>query len=383
MNLWLRSAAIAVGTIVVIVGVFTAVDFLGRGSDTPTLEVDTVSTDWNDAVRQLNIEPIYPPQEDIYVGDIYATITRGDRNFQGKSIKLWHVDLSDAVKRAYSDVPVFPKTLAPPEKDGQMWDQAPSDGLFDTGQRKSLSLVAFPRFVVRHSRQAAGGASANQGLFGWASGLIGSTSSSDELEELYFPGAETYGINSIEASAALLLFCETEQNKPICAETGVRQMLSMVVGDEIWKKELDDKKKPTGRYAMGVELILVNQVFLTRSIVRTHSLDNGKSLVANIAAKVKELSEPSPPPNPNAAAPAGDQQSEAKKSALERQQEQAARLKITLEELRRAGVGANLSASAADGSNIALNQTFPRPIVVGVRAVRRVPASTPDPAGSK
>ena len=60
---------------------------------------------WNEAVSLLNIEPIYPPQEDVYVGDIYAVVTRADRGFLGRSIKLWHVDLSHETRDTYVNVP--------------------------------------------------------------------------------------------------------------------------------------------------------------------------------------------------------------------------------------------------------------------------------------
>jgi hypothetical protein len=139
-------------------GILYVVGALGGPSKSVEIEKDTVASDWNDAVHKRNIEPIYPPQEDVYVGDIYATISGGGPNFLGRSMKLWHLNLNAAIQRAYQDLPIFPTTSPVPEKEGQVWQQEAADFLFSPAQRKSLSLVAFPSFVVRHARSASAGA---------------------------------------------------------------------------------------------------------------------------------------------------------------------------------------------------------------------------------
>lgn len=382
---------IAVGGAAVVVGglLYLFVTAYSQPSTPVALGADTVSSDWNEAVRRLNIEPIYPPQEDIHVGDIYAAVTRADRNFQGKSVKLWHADLSEAIKRTYKNVPIFPPTKEPPGKDGQFWPQAEVSDLFDVKPRTSLSLVAFPRYVIRHARQADGGIGASPGLWAKVSGLFAASGSSDDLEELHFPAAETYGVNAVEASAALALFCN--KSPAICSETGVRSMLSMIVGKDVWDPEISKDGKETGRFAMGVELMLVNQVFLTRSIVRTHLRNNGRGFEAAVSAPVKEPDPPAPSTGPVGAAPeppaaqpgAGGQVGGAGESAaitareqLQQKQNEIARLTADLAKLQNR-TGARMGASATEGNTIGLNEVFPRPIVIGVRAVRLLPTPSP------
>jgi hypothetical protein len=356
-------------TVLAVAGLLYVVGVLGGPSRKAAIEADTVAADWNEAVHKLNIEPIYPPQEDVYVGDIYATISGGDPNFLGRSMKLWHLNLNSAIQRAYQDLPVFPTTAPLPEKEGQVWQQEIADSLFSPAQRKSLSLVAFPSFVVRHARAA----SAGIGLGTWKS-LFGASRDSDETEELRFPRTETYGINATEATAALIAFCETERNKPICSDTGVRQMLSMVVGEEIWKQAVDSDGKPTGRYAISVELVLISQVYLTRSIVRVHSISSRQAQIAQIVAKAQELTnQPAPAPSPTA----GGAGNETEKTPGDQQKQKLSELQATINELSRSSSGATLTATASDGVRIALNQVYPRPIAIGVKGVRRIPIPSP------
>ncbi|MFP3711255.1 hypothetical protein SB783_45540, partial [Paraburkholderia sp. SIMBA_009] len=37
---------------------------------------------WNESIRRLGIEPVYPPQEDIYVGDIIAEVVDSGHKFK-------------------------------------------------------------------------------------------------------------------------------------------------------------------------------------------------------------------------------------------------------------------------------------------------------------
>jgi hypothetical protein len=371
---WLLRAGIG---ILAVTGILYVVGILGGPSKKVEVENDTVATDWNEAVKKLNIEPIYPPQEDVYVGDIYATISGGSKNFLGRSMKLWHVNLNAAIQRAYQDLPVFPTTSPVPDKEGQVWQQETAELLFSPAQRKSLSLVAFPSFVVRHARSASAGASS-----GIWSGIFGANRDSDETEELRFPRAETYGINATEATAALIGFCEAERSKPICSDTGVRQMLSMVVGDEIWKPAVDSRGKQTSKYAISVELVLINQVYLTRSIVRVHSINSRQAQIAQIVSKVQELgNQPTPVPTPSPSPVKQDAGNEAQppnqNSAADEQRQKITELQKSINELNKSGAGATLTAAASDGATIALNQVYPRPIVIGVRGVRRIPSPNP------
>jgi hypothetical protein len=358
---------------------------LGAGPVPRLLDGDkgAVATAWNEAVSLLNIEPIYPPQEDVYVGDIYAVVTRADRGFLGRSIKLWHVDLSDEIKNAYLNVPMFP-TLAPAENSQSAWEQGTSDDLFGNGQRKALPLVAFPGFKIRSSRQAEVAMSSGSSLSHWFGGLFGFVRDDDEIEELQFPRSETYGVNAVVASSALRLFCKDERSLPLCTESGARRMLSMVVGEDIWKPEIDPKSKTeTGRFAMGVELMLINQVYLTRSIVHVHLANSNRGQTVQLIAKLKLLTgddwiapnESSGRSEPKSAGRANDSNASTGNKQTENAlvEAQRARIQGIINELVQADPSLGAGAYSFDGRNITLNQSFPRPIAFGFRGVRMVP----------
>jgi len=134
------------------------------------------------------------------------------------------------------------------------------------------------------------------------------TRNDEETEQLSFPAPETYGVNSVQAQRALFSFCDYQRTKPFCTDTAVRNMLSMVVGDEIWRNRLDpetkqpwlDPETKQPRYVSEVELMLVKQVFLTRSIVQLRSAASASGQSARLIAKLKDVSDrPATPAAPS------------------------------------------------------------------------------------
>src|SRR5215471_3349947 len=317
MNKWVYLAAGAVLTILAVVGLGNLIRFVISSPPKPLDGQNSVATEWNTSVQRLSINPVYPPQEDVHVGDIFAVIKQSDESyptsvvFADHAIKLWHVDMTEALKAAYDNVPVFPPTQPHPAHDDDIWNQNGSDDLFHLGNKRTLSLVAFPAFTIHHSRSATAGVSSGSGVAGWFSGLFGFMRDDRETEQLSFPAAETYGVNSIHAELALFSFCSDLRTKPFCTDRAVRSMLSMVVGNEIWRPQIEPKtQKPTGRYASEVELMLVKQVFLTRSIVHLRAADSASGQTARLVAKLKEISQRPPAPTtssptPDSASPSG------------------------------------------------------------------------------
>ena len=116
---WAWRTGIMAASILALVGLGNLVRFFV--SSPPKL---SVATAWNNSVRRLGLNPIYPPQEDLYVGDILAVVKSSDDNysrmdevFGDHAIKLWHVNMTDALKRTYASVPVFPPTNPHPAHD--------------------------------------------------------------------------------------------------------------------------------------------------------------------------------------------------------------------------------------------------------------------------
>src|SRR5436190_16588764 len=79
---------------------------------TPT-DKDVVA-EWNETIRRLGIEPVFPPEEDIYVGDLFAVIT-ADRRPENKDTQRQPL-LNRAIK--YVDN-LFAADSRPESKDTQ------------------------------------------------------------------------------------------------------------------------------------------------------------------------------------------------------------------------------------------------------------------------
>lgn len=114
----LRLLGKAVGVLVVVVGAVLFVHWWT--SSASPLTSQSVARQWNQTIRQLGIEPVYPPQEDISVGDIFLIVTKV-RDYEGsevtdsplarRTIKLWHKDLADDLEKLYQFSFTFPRTV--------------------------------------------------------------------------------------------------------------------------------------------------------------------------------------------------------------------------------------------------------------------------------
>ncbi|WP_353645106.1 hypothetical protein [Mesorhizobium sp. WSM2239] len=62
--------------------------FLVKPFDSPReLPDDNAAVAWNAAIERLGIQPLYPPQEDFFVGDIYVTLDDPESEIAGEIIR--------------------------------------------------------------------------------------------------------------------------------------------------------------------------------------------------------------------------------------------------------------------------------------------------------
>jgi hypothetical protein len=338
-----------------------------------------VVEEWNDTIARLGIDPVFPPEEDIYVGDLFAVITADKRPGKGsaqrlpllnRAIKLAHIDMKPELIRAYETLPIFPDTEKRPDSDADPWPQkVATSGLFaDHSARGLLAIAAFPGFTIRHARAVSGGLSA------WGAGLFGASRQDNDILEVKIPFAETYGVPSVLAAGKLARFCADPFTANVCTDSTLRQHLSYVTPGLFEK--VFDPKTGTPRYLVDVEIALVNRVYLTRSIEQTRRLGHsGAAMVQAVteaASRLKTVT--APPPTPKAdeqRAVQGATDSAAKLAAptvaLAPPQKP---MQDMLDRLDAAVPGGVLSVVAASDSQYELKQTFQRPIVIGYRAVR-------------
>jgi len=265
---WLRRIGIAIG-VLVLLALLGYVLF--RWVEPTKPQEKSVARQWNEAIARLGIEPVYPPQEDIAVGDVFVLITDdalGDIDKEPlavKALKLWHLDLTEKLKQTYAETYKFPETPDPPA-DGKPWKFTSSQtSVFDSqATRGDLPLVLFPGFTIASTRSAnLGGRSPS-----WFGGLFGGGASSETTTEVRISAAESYGLPSLVAEAELIKFCNDPVLKVQCTEDEARKQMSILVGSKIFDQVQDRKtKKPKPRYS--VEIGLVSRVFLTRSMHTT------------------------------------------------------------------------------------------------------------------
>lgn len=355
-----KAWVLVVGLIVVVAATSALVRWAGSGEQ-PKL---SVAKQWNEAIEKLGFEPVYPPVEDIQVGDIFAIISEDalsdsatEEPFAGRSIKLLHVDLTPEIEQAYRAVYQFPATNARPEKEGHIWLQESAAGsLFKApATRTTLPLVLFPRFTITNVKRASGSASAMSQLFG---GAFGADASSTGTVEVRFSATETYGVPAVPAELRLLDFCEDEETKAFCSQRGIRKQLGMLIGKRIDDK-VKDRKTGMERPRFSVELALVSRVFLARSIQTSIIEDDGMrgNIGVNQQAGLPAIAA-QPAPATTGASGDGKPQPPAP--------------------VPQAGAnntpGAALAAERRATSNVLLPDTLlPRPVVVGFKSVRFKP----------
>ena len=335
-----------------LVSVLLLVAVLTFGMRTVAREADdNLIADWNRTISKLGIEPVFPPEEDIYVGDIFAVVTKDRYNddtdksnsshlqkkaLAGRAVKLDHFDVTDIIKQYYSQLPIFADTTTRPVSERDVWAQLPEDDMFDhQSQRKTLALAAFPGFSIKHSKAASSDASSS-----WLGRLRLSLERNDS-EEFQIPFAETYGLPTMLAAGILERYCTDPFTGDVCLDSNLRKHLSFVLGDSV-----QERLAPGQDFRFNVEIELVNRVYLTRAINRRR----GEGSSNELGSGPKDA-----PPTANAG--------QANQAAQLTGTSQASRSPETPIEIRS-------SFKSEGGSDVSLDRTFQRPVVFGYRAVR-------------
>lgn len=368
---------------VIIVG-FVAVTFFAlRWAFGPVEPQKSVAAQWNEAIRRLGIEPVYPPQEDLAVGDLFALVTADALEdihqdpLAGRAMKLWHLDLTTDIEDTYKTMYHFPDR--PGGKENAM---PAADPIFKTGMsRTDLPIVIFPAFTIANVKSAASSGALSRIL----EGAFGGAANSNATAEIKLSAAETYGIPALVAESRLYAFCKDYSKAPVCTEDGLRQQLSMVVGSKIYEK-IKDEKSGKEKFRLEIELALISRVYLARSIETVISRQQAISTRGDIRSGEAVEAEKKPlevapssdsksalSPTNNSAGDASQQQG-ASIETLRRLVE-AQKAQISALEAKTAGGTPGLSTLVQSGnqSAIRLTETTVRPVVIGFRSVRWLP----------
>lgn len=191
-----------------------------------------VARDWSLAIRELQMTPVFPPREDVQVGDIYVEQLTGkeeqDDWLRGNDflpIGAWMGNVSGingAISDFYKERLIFPETPPPPRPpangpapipDGFNQPSDPNRDIFDAPKANHrLKLVGPPTFLSRTFN----GEDINAAVPGLGFAL-GISNSRAKAVTLTIPQAETYAYPVGRMSPMVL-----DSSGELQAETGLR-----------------------------------------------------------------------------------------------------------------------------------------------------------------
>jgi hypothetical protein len=335
----------------------------------------SVEESWNKTIANLGITPIFPPEEDLVVGDVLAAVVRdvniqtnvdaadidtgvARKAFVSRPVKLAHVDVSKELDEAYGNLPVFPATIGanPPFRSGV------ARTFSDAVLLSNVPRAAFPRLKIQGVSNAAAGAAADgKGSARYAAG-------SQEIEEFELSDVRTYGLPSVAALKVFTDFCAKPETAEVCLEATARKHLEQVVGDVVSRKFLD-LKSGDYRYAIEVQIVMVYRVYLTSSIVdlrRMAASQKGGLMALWPFGSSKDSAPAAPAPDRAPATPVT-----LDGSTAEQVQALNDRLADVEQKLSKVKSGGALSYESSYGRESALEGKFERPVAIGYRSVKR------------
>src|SRR3954463_16334003 len=110
-----KTAAIAAGIAAVLGGGYVAVRWLTPDPVTILVQAPNPEAAWNETIVRLGIDPVYPPEEDLVVGDLLAKVVSDEPDpnetrdnkvdasspILRRAVKIAHVDLREELSKAY------------------------------------------------------------------------------------------------------------------------------------------------------------------------------------------------------------------------------------------------------------------------------------------
>lgn len=269
---------------------------------------------WAESFQRIGIRAVYPPMEDVHVGDVWAISVPVSRGTQpgaepapplARGVRIWYVDLTRQIVEANQRGPTFPSLpnpqairtatpREPPTPDtgtqprtavvqeprpapqapdgshpGASGTRAPAISLreWEPSFQESTETVS-PEMLIEEPRSAGihrirltevGFLGAARRLYfggsGTGSGLFGRIGFGRQqafVEEIRIPRAFGYGIDANEAAISLAIWCEADAD--LCNRRELRRSVQRALGVHAVEREID------------VGIMIINYVFLTREI---------------------------------------------------------------------------------------------------------------------
>lgn len=365
---WWRTGLPFFLTVLATLGGVWTVNWLSRTNISAGSPQTSIEENWNATIRSMGVSPIFPPEEDLVVGDVLAVVA-GDldpdpiaqadketrRSFVSKSVKLAHINVSPQLDDAYSSLPVFPEAF--PADTQSPYRNLVARKFSDAVVLGNLPRAAFPRLKIQGINAAAASLAVAEGR------AADYASASQNLEEFELSDVRTYGLPSVTALALLKTFCES--NGDVCQEATARKHLERVVGPRINNRYVNLKSSQS-EYAMTVEVVMVYRVYLTSSIV---DLRRSEGARRGFFSALWPFGSSQQPQNANAAQPspssAGDRSND-----LDPIKAMSNRIDELQRKVSSIQSGASLGYESLFGNESSLEGRFQRPVAIGYRSVK-------------
>ncbi|MEN2471640.1 hypothetical protein [Burkholderia sp. GS2Y] len=301
-----------------------------------TYDENWLSTQWTKAMQTYNIRPVYPPTEDLHVGDVYA-IAIGQTDSSGNPIEgaLWgsekldFIPLDKELNDYYSRVQTFPATDDTPASSTAIWHQPTTAACTDappaarpapasahqpkkqvaanhaaaagvhaaqtaeqpahhaaapsarcssanvfarTGTWMRLPIATFPAFTVAHGNAEQFSGSLPLRFFNAV--FSGSHRSEDQIS-VTIRQAETYGVPAYPAKIRLFAYCKSNSQKyGFCLKQALESEIANLSG----------KGPPP-----DVAIALVNRIYLTRSIEFTYKASSSTAAQGSVYVLLQKV----------------------------------------------------------------------------------------------
>jgi len=234
--------------------------FLVRAFDQPTAQTDdNVALAWNQAIGRLWIEPVYPPQEDLFVGDVYLNLRPTKEGialpdgqtgnvFAGRGIRIDRINLLPSLSTRPFKFKRQTASLADTTKAAESPAEKPAMPALRKADEIELYATAFPGISIKHFIETNAS---------WLDLAIGRRSA--ETEEIVISSVETYSAAAPESTRQLLLYCSEPATAHFCQDQFARTLLAYSFGPDV-------NRTINGQYAYEITVTLVRQVFLTTDL---------------------------------------------------------------------------------------------------------------------
>ncbi|EJB01768.1 hypothetical protein Rleg9DRAFT_0512 [Rhizobium leguminosarum bv. trifolii WSM597] len=256
---WIPKALTVVAALAVVLFVGMSILRTGAAVD------DSVPKSWNTAIERLGITPLYPPQEDAFVGDVLLAVTPSKLKFSnlssdlqveaitGRSVRVGHINLTKFMKRP-DDTRYFGDSVRDANGSlalAQPTREVDSDPLNDG--KILLSNILFPAITLEHEANVSGV---------WKAFGMGASSAS--AEKIVLSHVQTYGADAYSATALLAKYCADPSTLGFCFEKSARAQLSYIMGDDVLRTATTVEGKPG--YVFEVRIFVIYRLYLARGL---------------------------------------------------------------------------------------------------------------------